>query len=176
MTAKKRLILFRGSAATAIREGLRIPDNDPASVVPAMAAVTKHLMADEYLDVLYKLWEGSWDDDAILADRDGKVFADPAKIRPIHHKGRWFQVEGPVARLRPRAQVLDLLTDLQDELGVSYLFISHDLGVIHHMSDRILVMKDGKVVEEGTAADVFERPRHPYTRRLLTAVPRLGSA
>ncbi|BCB82915.1 dipeptide ABC transporter ATP-binding protein [Phytohabitans suffuscus] len=75
-----------------------------------------------------------------------------------------------------QAQVLDLLTDLQDELGVSYLFISHDLGVIHHMSDRILVMKDGRVVEHGTAESVFERPRHPYTRRLLTAVPRLGSA
>jgi peptide/nickel transport system ATP-binding protein len=72
-----------------------------------------------------------------------------------------------------QAQVLDLLTDLQDDLGVSYLFISHDLGVIHHMSDRILVMKDGRVVEHGTAADVFERPRHTYTRRLLTAVPRL---
>ncbi len=75
-----------------------------------------------------------------------------------------------------QAQVLDLLTDLQDDLGVSYLFISHDLGVIHHMSDRILVMKDGRVVEHGAADDVFERPQHPYTRRLLTAVPRLASA
>jgi peptide/nickel transport system ATP-binding protein len=75
-----------------------------------------------------------------------------------------------------QAQVLDLLTDLQDELGVSYLFISHDLGVIHHMSDRILVMKDGRVVEHGLAADVFSRPQHPYTQRLLTAVPRLRSA
>ncbi|MER7006141.1 ABC transporter ATP-binding protein [Dactylosporangium sp. NPDC000555] len=75
-----------------------------------------------------------------------------------------------------QAQVLDLLTDLQDELGVSYLFISHDLGVIHHVSDRILVMKDGRVVEHGTAAEVFEQPRHDYTKRLLTAVPRLGSA
>ncbi|MEV7979994.1 ABC transporter ATP-binding protein [Streptomyces sp. NPDC086519] len=75
-----------------------------------------------------------------------------------------------------QAQVLDLLTDLQDELGVSYLFISHDLGVIHHMSDRILVMKDGRVVESGTADDVFERPRHDYTRRLLTALPRVSQA
>lgn len=72
-----------------------------------------------------------------------------------------------------QAQVLDLLTDLQDELGVTYLFISHDLGVIHHMCDRILVMKDGEVVESGTADDVFERPQHPYTRQLLTALPRL---
>jgi peptide/nickel transport system ATP-binding protein len=75
-----------------------------------------------------------------------------------------------------QAQVLDLLTGLQDELGVSYLFISHDLGVIHHMSDRILVMKDGRVVESGTADEVFERPRDPYTQRLLTALPRLAQA
>jgi len=75
-----------------------------------------------------------------------------------------------------QAQVLDLLTDLQDELGVSYLFISHDLGVIHHMSDRILVMKDGQVVESGAADDVFLRPQHPYTQRLLTALPRLAQS
>ncbi|MCW2931759.1 MAG: transporter ATP-binding protein [Actinomycetia bacterium] len=75
-----------------------------------------------------------------------------------------------------QAQVLDLLTDLQDELAVSYLFISHDLGVIHHMSDRILVMKDGRVVESGAADDVFERPQDPYTQRLLTALPRLTQA
>ncbi|HTU07321.1 MAG TPA: ABC transporter ATP-binding protein, partial [Trebonia sp.] len=75
-----------------------------------------------------------------------------------------------------QAQVLDLLTDLQDELGVSYLFISHDLGVIHHMSDRILVMKEGRIVESGTADEVFERPRDPYTQRLLTALPRLVQA
>jgi peptide/nickel transport system ATP-binding protein len=73
-----------------------------------------------------------------------------------------------------QAQVLDLLADLQDELGVSYLFISHDLGVIHHMSDRILVMKDGRVVESGAADEVFEHPRDPYTQRLLTALPRLA--
>jgi len=75
-----------------------------------------------------------------------------------------------------QAQVLDLLTQLQDELGVSYLFISHDLGVIHHVSDRVLVMKDGRVVEHGTADEVFERPQHPYTRGLLTALPRLARA
>jgi len=75
-----------------------------------------------------------------------------------------------------QAQVLDLLTDLQDELGVSYLFISHDLGVIHHMSDRILVMKEGRVVESGPADEVFDRPQDPYTQRLLTALPRLAPA
>jgi len=147
--------VFRGSADTSIRQGLQIPNNDPSLVVPAMAAVTKHLgfgitfsttyeppfawarrlstldhltrgrvgwnivtsylpnaarnfgldgevehdtrfeIADEYLDVLYKLWEGSWDEDAIVADRENNVFADPAKIRPIDHRGRYFNVEGP---------------------------------------------------------------------------------
>jgi long-chain alkane monooxygenase len=56
---------------------------------------TRFEMADEYLDVLYKLWEGSWDDDAIVADRANNVFADPARIRPIDHDGKYFRVEGP---------------------------------------------------------------------------------
>lgn len=147
--------VFRGSGETSIRQGLQIPNNDPSLVVPAMAAVTRHLgfgitfsttyeppfawarrlstldhltkgrvgwnivtsylpnaarnfgldgevdhdkryeIADEYLDVLYKLWEGSWDDDAIIGDRERGVFADPAKIRPIFHDGTYFKVEGP---------------------------------------------------------------------------------
>ncbi|PJZ06244.1 ABC transporter ATP-binding protein [Pantoea rodasii] len=75
-----------------------------------------------------------------------------------------------------QAQILDLLSDLQAQLGVSYLFISHDLGVIHHMSDRVLVMQNGIAVEQGEADDVFYRPRHPYTQKLLASLPRLGVA
>nr|WP_243758805.1 ABC transporter ATP-binding protein [Actinotalea soli] len=75
-----------------------------------------------------------------------------------------------------QAQVLDLLTDLQRSLGVAYLFISHDLGVIHHLSDRVLVMKDGHVVEEGATEEVLTAPRHEYTRRLLSALPALPGA
>jgi peptide/nickel transport system ATP-binding protein len=70
-----------------------------------------------------------------------------------------------------QAQVLDLLAELQDQLGLSYLFISHDLGVIHHVADRVLVMRDGRVVESGTAAEIFESPRDPYTRQLLASLP-----
>ncbi|MFI6918850.1 dipeptide ABC transporter ATP-binding protein [Nonomuraea spiralis] len=72
-----------------------------------------------------------------------------------------------------QAQVLDLLADIQAEDGTAMLFISHDLGVVHHVSDRVLVMKDGQVVEEGEVGEVFTRPRHDYTRALVASVPRL---
>jgi peptide/nickel transport system ATP-binding protein len=73
-----------------------------------------------------------------------------------------------------QAQVLDLFADLQDELGLSYIFISHDLGVIHHMSDRVLVMTGGRVVEQGDADQIFSHPADPYTQRLLEALPRVA--
>ena len=147
--------VFRGGPETALREGVQIPNNDPLLVIPAMAAVTKHLgfgvtfsttyeppfafarrmstldhltkgrigwnvvtsylpnaarnfgldgempkhtryeRADEYLDVLYKLWEGSWDDDAVINDRENRVYTDPDKVRYIHHEGEHFKVAGP---------------------------------------------------------------------------------
>ena len=74
-----------------------------------------------------------------------------------------------------QARILDLLATLQAQSGVALLFISHDLGVIHHMSDDILVMRGGRVVEHGAADDVFDRPQHPYTRELLAAVPRIDA-
>ena len=72
-----------------------------------------------------------------------------------------------------QAQVLDLLADIQSQLGVSYLFISHDLGVIHHVSDRILVMHEGRIVEQGAADQIFDFPHHPYTQALLSSLPRI---
>ena len=71
-----------------------------------------------------------------------------------------------------QAQVLNLLRDLQDELGLSYVFISHDLSVVRFMSDEVLVMKDGQVVEQASAAQILVAPQQDYTRRLLGAVPR----
>jgi ABC-type oligopeptide transport system ATPase subunit len=70
-----------------------------------------------------------------------------------------------------QSEILNLLADLQRDLGLSYLFISHDMAVIHHVCDRIAVMKDGKIVEEGTREEVIGDPKHKYTRRLLLAVP-----
>ena len=147
--------VFRNGPETALREGMQIPSNDPMLVIPAMAAVTRHLgfgvtfsttyeppfafarrmstldhltkgrvgwnivtsylpnaarnfghddevrhdqryeIADEYLDVLYKLWEGSWDDDAVVQDRENRVYTDPAKVRYIDHVGDYYKVAGP---------------------------------------------------------------------------------
>ena len=70
-----------------------------------------------------------------------------------------------------QSEILNLLADLQDQFGLSYLFISHDMAVIHHICDRIAVMKDGKIVEEGTRDAVIGSPTHAYTKRLLLAVP-----
>jgi ABC-type oligopeptide transport system ATPase subunit len=70
-----------------------------------------------------------------------------------------------------QAQILNLLKDLQRDFGLTYLFISHDLAVVRGMSDDIAVMKDGKIVEAGTADEVYEHAKHEYTRALLAAVP-----
>ncbi|MGB0843808.1 MAG: dipeptide ABC transporter ATP-binding protein, partial [Alphaproteobacteria bacterium] len=70
-----------------------------------------------------------------------------------------------------QSQVLNLLVDLQDKLDLAYLFISHDLSVVKHMADEIMVMYLGRAVEFGTKEQVFENPRHPYTKALLSATP-----
>jgi oligopeptide/dipeptide ABC transporter ATP-binding protein len=74
-----------------------------------------------------------------------------------------------------QAQILNLLHELQKDRGLTYMFISHDLGVVRLMSDRIAVMYLGKVAEQGTAAELFEDPRHPYTEALLAANPDINA-
>ncbi|MDU9768623.1 ABC transporter ATP-binding protein, partial [Helicobacter pylori] len=72
-----------------------------------------------------------------------------------------------------QAQVLNLLLDLQKEMGLTYIFISHDLGVVEHISDKIIVMNQGQIVETGDVDSVISAPKHPYTQKLLNAVPHL---
>ena len=70
-----------------------------------------------------------------------------------------------------QAQIVNLLDDLQDELGLAYLFVAHDIGVVRHIADRIAVMNEGKIVEQGSADQVCEQPKDEYTKKLLAAVP-----
>ncbi len=75
-----------------------------------------------------------------------------------------------------QAQVLNLLLDLQEEFNLTYIFISHDLGVVEHISDRIIVMYFGDIVEENSVDDLLSNPRHEYTKKLLSAIPHVEKA
>ncbi len=72
-----------------------------------------------------------------------------------------------------QAQILELLMDLQRQYRIAYLFITHNFGVVEYMADRMAVMHDGRIVEQGDVAEVLRRPAHEQTRALLAAVPRL---
>jgi oligopeptide transport system ATP-binding protein len=93
--------------------------------------------------------------------------------RAIALKPKLIVADEPVSALDVsiQAQIINLLDDLQDELGLTYLFVAHDIGIVRHISDRIAVMHNGKIVETGSADQVCEQPTDFYTKQLLAAVP-----
>jgi oligopeptide transport system ATP-binding protein len=93
--------------------------------------------------------------------------------RAISLKPKLVICDEPVSALDVsiQAQIVNLLDDLQDEFGLAYLFVAHDIGIVRHISDRIAVMNEGEIVEQGTADQVCETPKDEYTKKLLAAVP-----
>jgi len=93
--------------------------------------------------------------------------------RAVALKPKFIIADEPVSALdvSVQAQVLNFMQDIQKELGLTYIFISHDLGVIKHLCDRIGIMYKGRFVEEGSTEDIFNNPQHIYTKRLVAAIP-----
>jgi oligopeptide transport system ATP-binding protein len=182
------LTTVRGTALKAVRRDMQMIFQDPhASLNPRRTVV----------DIISEGWQvqpgfgprGAWRRDALeLLERVG-LNPDHADRYPHQFSGGQRQRIG-IARalaMRPKliicdeavsaldvsiqAQVLNLLQDLQAELGLSYLFIAHDLAVVRHISDQIGVMYLGKIVESGSYEQIFAEPLHPYTQALLSAIP-----
>src|SRR5262249_51065739 len=101
-----------------------------------------------------------------------------AIARALVRRPKFVIADEPVSALdvTVRAQILELFAQLQARHGFSCLFISHDLGVVEQVADRVVVMSEGRIVEQGTRDEIFDAPKDPYTRRLLSAVPALESA
>ncbi len=178
------------SAFFPYRKKMQMIFQDPfGSLNPRM---TVYSIVAEPLDIHFKGWSRSQKEDRV-AELLKKVGLDSDFMRRYPHQfsggqrqrigiARALAVEPefiicdePVSALdvSVQAQIVNLLQDLQDDLGLTYLFIAHDLAVVEHISDQVLVMAEGKIVEQASAEAIYENPQHPYTKKLLAAVPAL---
>ncbi|GGM16775.1 dipeptide ABC transporter ATP-binding protein [Micromonospora yangpuensis] len=140
--------------------------------------LTRAARADHVVDLLRRVGLGPQLRDRHPRSLSGGQRQRVAIARAVAPRPSLIVCDEPVSALdvSVQAQVLDLLAELRAADGTALLFISHDLGVVHHLADRVLVMNDGDIVEAGPVGDVFTYPRHDYTRSLLDALPDLVTA
>ncbi len=179
---------YKGAELRQIRKDMQIIFQDPyASLNPRMSVfeiISEYMMINK----VYKTKEELWNQTAHLMDivglsrrlagsypheLDGGRRQRIGVARAISLKPKFIVCDEPVSALDVsiQAQILNLLMDIQDEMKISYLFITHDLSVVKHISDEIAVMYLGQVIEQADSNTLFKSPKHPYTKALLEAVP-----
>jgi microcin C transport system ATP-binding protein len=181
----KDLVNQSGAALRPLRKELQVVFQDPFSSLPRLTIeqiITEGLKVhnigkdkkDRQRIVFKTLQEVGLDEE--MADRYPHEFSGGQRqriaiARAIALKPRFIMLDEPTSALDMtiQAQIIELLKDLQKRLGITYLFVSHDLRVIRVMADEVAVMQDGKIVEAGPAADLFNNPQHPYTKSLFAA-------
>ena len=148
---------------------------EPLRLVPGMGEADKKARLAE---VLAEVGLGEGFADRYPHELSGGQRQRIAIARAVVRRPGFVIADEPVSALdvTVRAQVLELFAELQRRHGFSCLFISHDLGVVEQVADRVVVMNEGRIVEEGTRDQIFDNPRHDYTRKLLSAVPGLESS
>jgi peptide/nickel transport system ATP-binding protein len=142
------------------------------SLLPEVDAAARRKRIEELVDQvgLRRDALGRWPHEFSGGQRQRIAIARALAVRP-----KLIVCDEPTSALdvSVQAQILNLLRDLQHELGVSYLFITHNIGVVEYIADRVAVMRSGRIVEQGDSVSVLEHPQQPYTRALIDAVPRL---
>ncbi len=151
-----------------LKEPIRFhqPDIDAQSLKTKVATVMEQVGIDPD-------WQNRYPHEFSGGQRQRISIARALAVDP-----EFIVADEPIAALDVsiQAQILNLMMDLQEQRGLTYLFISHDLSVVEHLSERVAVMYLGSLCELAPAASLFASPRHPYTRALLSAIPRLGGA